>query len=217
MRFSTGLTCALAASLVLASAALAGPAPRARDVGVPFDGSPGPLDALTDVPGVEVGQVSLVAGNGPLKVGAGPVRTGVTVIFPRGHANLAQVYGGFFDLNGNGEMTGQAYLQDFGTVGGPIGLTNTNAIGQVYAAIQQWTQRRLPEASDPVVAETWDGRLNDIAGFHITAETATEALDAAKTGPVDEGDVGGGTGMVCFGFKGGIGTASRRVTIGEHT
>jgi D-aminopeptidase len=215
MRLSHCLTCGLAACLALASAALAGP--PARDLGVPFEGSPGPLDALTDVPGVEVGQVSIISGDGPLKVGAGPIRTGVTVIFPRGHANLVQVYGGFFDLNGNGEMTGQAYLQDFGVIGGPIGLTNTNAIGQVYAAIQQWTQRRLGEASDPVVAETWDGRLNDVEGFHVRPETALAALDAAKGGPVAEGNVGGGVGMVCFGFKGGIGTASRRVALHGRT
>jgi D-aminopeptidase len=207
------LTGGLALSLALATAALAAPAERARDLGVPFEGSPGPLDALTDVPGVEVGQISLIAGDGALEVGKGPVRTGVTVIFPRGHANLAPVYGGFFDLNGNGEMTGQAYLQDFGVISGPLGLTNTNAIGQVYAGIQQWTQRRLGEAADPVVAETWDGRLNDIEGFHVQPETAIEALDAAKGGPVEEGDVGGGVGMVCFGFKGGIGTASRRMAI----
>ena len=217
MRCSTTLNCALAAGLALASAALAGPAPRARDLGVPFEGTPGPLDAITDVAGVEVGQVSIIAGEGLLKVGQGPVRTGVTAIFPRGHANLAPVYGGFFDLNGNGEMTGQAYLQDFGTISGPIGVSNTNAIGQVYAAIQQWTQQRLPEAADPVVAETWDGRLNDIAGFHVRPETAIQALNAAKGGLVDEGDVGGGVGMICFGFKGGIGTASRRVTLRGHS
>ena len=215
MRLTRSLTCGLMASLGLTSAAVAGP--LARDLGVPFEGSPGPLDALTDVPSVEVGQVSIVSGNGPLTVGVGPIRTGVTVIFPRGHANLAQVYGGFFDLNGNGEMTGQAYLQDFGVIGGPIGLTNTNAIGQVYAGIQQWTQRRLGEAADPVVAETWDGRLNDVEGFHVRPEAALAALDAAKGGPVAEGNVGGGVGMVCFGFKGGIGTASRQIALHGHT
>jgi L-aminopeptidase/D-esterase-like protein len=140
----------------------------------------------------------------------------VTVIFPRGSANPNLVYGGFFDLNGNGEMTGQSYLQDFGVVEGPIGITNTNAIGQVYAGIQQWGQRRFGQATDPVVAETWDGELNDIGGFHVQPETAIAAIQAAKTGPVAEGNVGGGTGMRCFGFKGGIGTASRKVNLGDQ-
>ncbi len=207
--------------LLLAMLAIAAPAgaERARDLGIPFEGVPGPLDAITDVPGVEVGQVSLVAGAGPLKIGGGPVRTGVTVVFPRGRGDPAPVYGGWFDLNGNGEMTGIAYLQDFGVVQGPIGISNTNAIGQVYAGIQLWTQRRFGDAAVPVVAETWDGRLNDIKGFHVTADTAIAALEAARSGPVAEGNVGGGTGMVCFGFKGGIGTASRAVAAGagSHT
>jgi D-aminopeptidase len=190
---------------------------RARDLGIPFDGKPGPLNAITDVRGVEVGQVTLIAGDGALKVGTGPVRTGVTMIFPRGHANFRSVYGGFFDLNGNGEMTGRAYLEDYGIVQGPIGLSDTNAIGQVYAGIQQWNAKRFGFATWPVVAETWSGRLNDIDGFHVTSETTMAALDAAKPGPVEEGNVGGGTGMVCFGFKGGIGTASRVVSVGEKT
>jgi L-aminopeptidase/D-esterase-like protein len=181
---------------------------------VPFEGKPGPLNAITDVPGVEVGQATLVTGEGALKVGIGPVRTGVTAIFPRGRADPKAVHGGFFDLNGNGEMTGRAYLEDFGVVQGPIGITNTNGIGQVYAAIQQWTSKRFGTATWPVVAETWDGYLNDIEGFHVTAETANAALDAARPGTVEEGNVGGGTGMVCFGFKGGIGTASRVVSAG---
>ena len=179
---------------------------RARDLGVPFEGKPGPLNAITDVPGVEVGQKTLVEGQN--------VRTGVTVILPRGRTDPRPVHGGFFNLNGNGEMTGRAYLEDFGIVQGPIGITNSNAIGQVYAAIQQWTSKRFGEATWPVIAETWDGYLNDIEGFHVTAETAAAALDAAKPGAVEEGNVGGGTGMVCFGFKGGIGTASRIVVIG---
>lgn len=190
---------------------------RARDLGIPFEGKPGPLNAITDVPGVELGQKTLIASEGPLKVGAGPVRTGVTVVFPRGRADSRAVYGGFFDLNGNGEMTGRAYLEDFGVVQGPIGLSNSNAIGQVYAAIQQWTAKRFGNATWPVVAETWDGYLNDIEGFHVTTETATAALDAARPGPVEEGNFGGGTGMVCFGFKGGIGTSSRVVSIGGKT
>jgi D-aminopeptidase len=187
---------------------------RARDLGVPFEGKPGPLNAITDVPGVEVGQKTLIDGEGQLKVGTGPVRTGVTVVLPRGRTDGRAVYGGFFDLNGNGEMTGRAYLEDFGIVQGPIGITNTNAIGQVYAAIQMWTSKRFGNATWPVVAETWDGYLNDIEGFHVTAETATAALDTARPGAVEEGSVGGGTGMVCFGFKGGIGTSSRIVAIG---
>jgi L-aminopeptidase/D-esterase-like protein len=206
------------AVIILALVAQPALAQRARDLGVPFDGRPGPLDAITDVAGVEVGQVTLIAGEGALKVGTGPVRTGVTVVFPRGRALANKpVYGGFFDLNGNGEMTGRAYLEDFGIVQGPIGLTDTNAIGQVYIGIQQWSSRKFGSATWPVVAETFSGRLNDIEGFHVTSETAIAAQDAAKPGPVAEGNVGGGTGMVCFGFKGGIGTASRMVTVGDKS
>jgi L-aminopeptidase/D-esterase-like protein len=183
----------------------AGAVERARDLGVPFEGTQGPLNAITDVKGVEVGQVTLIQGK--------DVRTGVTMIFPRGHANATPVYGGYFDLNGNGEMTGQAYLQDFGVVHGPIGITNTNAIGDVYAGIQRWSHKAFGEATWPVVAETWDGTLNDLAGFHVKPDTAIAAAEAAKSGSVDEGNVGGGTGMVCFGFKGGIGTASRAITL----
>lgn len=190
---------------------------RARDLGVPFEGTPGPLNAITDVSGVEVGHKTLIAGEGALKVGVGPVRTGVTVVLPRGRADGRAVYGGFFDLNGNGEMTGRAYLEDFGIVQGPIGITNSNAIGHVYAGIQQWTSRKFGAATWPVVAETWDGYLNDIEGFHVTAKTATAALDGARGGPVEEGNVGGGTGMRCFGFKGGIGTASRIVSLKGKT
>jgi L-aminopeptidase/D-esterase-like protein len=187
---------------------------RARDLGVPFEGVPGPLNAITDVPGVEVGQATLISGEGPLVVGKGPVRSGVTVIFPRGHKNLKPVYGGYFNLNGNGEMTGLAYMQDFGIVSGPIGITSTNAIGHVYAGIQEWAVQHTGEAVYPVVAETWDGWQSDINGFHVRPETAKAALDAAKGGPVEEGVVGGGTGMHCFSFKGGIGTSSRAVTAG---
>ena len=179
---------------------------RARDLGIPFEGKPGPLNAITDVPGVEVGQKTLVEGAN--------VRTGVTAIFPRGHADARPVYGGYFTLNGNGETTGRAYLEDFGIVQGPIGITDTNAIGQVYAGIQQWSSKRFGSATWPVVAETWSGYLSDIEGFHVTSETAMAALEAAKPGAVEEGNVGGGTGMVCFGFKGGIGTASRVVSVG---
>lgn len=186
---------------------------RGRDLGIQFEGVTGPLNAITDVRGVEVGQKTLIEGEGPLKVGVGPIRTGVTVIFPRGKANPRPVYGGFFNLNGNGEMTGRAYLDDFGIVQGPIGITDTNGVGQVYAGIQQWNAKHFGSATWPVVAETWSGYLNDLEGFHVTAETALAALDKATNGPVEEGNVGGGTGMVCFGFKGGIGTASRIVSI----
>ena len=196
-----------------AVAAATGGVLRARALGVPFEGTPGPNNAITDVPGVEVGHVTHVSGDGPLKIGTGPIRTGVTVVLPRGRASADSVYGGFFDLNGNGELTGQAYLQDFGVVIGPIGISNTNAIGQVYAGIQQWTQDKFKLAATPVVAETWDGRLNDIGGFHVQPADAIAAIEAARPGPVAEGNVGGGTGMVCFGFKGGIGTASRKVSI----
>ena len=190
---------------------------RARDLGIPFEGTPGALNAISDVRGVEVGQTTLIEGEGPLKVGKGPVRTGVTVVFPRGRADPRPVYGGFFNLNGNGEMTGRAYLDDFGIVQGPIGLTDTNAVGQVYAGIQQWSSKHFGSATWPVVAETWSGRLSDLEGFHVTAQTAAAALDNARSGVVEEGNVGGGTGMVCFGFKGGIGTASRVVAVGAKT
>jgi L-aminopeptidase/D-esterase-like protein len=196
IRFVTLVAVALAAAQVDA---------RGRDLGIPFEGKPGPLNAITDIRGVEVGQVTLIEGQN--------VRTGVTAIFPRGHADKRPVYGGYFTLNGNGEMTGRAYLEDFGIVQGPIGLSDTNAVGQVYAGIQQWHAKKYGDATWPVVAETWSGYLNDIEGFHVTADAASKALDAAKAGPVEEGNVGGGTGMVCFGFKGGIGTASRVVSI----
>ena len=205
-------------ALALLALALASQADaRARDLGIPFEGKPGPLNAITDIRGVEVGQETLIEGEGALKVGIGPVRTGVTVIFPRGKTDARPVYGGFFNLNGNGEMTGRAYLDDFGIVQGPVGITDTNGVGQVYAGIQQWHAKHFGSATWPVVAETWSGYLSDLEGFHVKGETAAAALDAAKPGAVEEGNVGGGTGMVCFGFKGGIGTASRVVTIESRT
>jgi D-aminopeptidase len=208
---------ALFAGFLICGQANAAAAPmRARGLGVPFEGTPGPSNAITDVAGVEVGQVTRVSGGGRLVIGHGPIRTGVTVVLPRGRGSADSVYGGFFDLNGNGELTGVSYLQDFGVVIGPIGISNTNAIGQVYAGIQQWTQEKFHEASTPVVAETWDGRLNDIGGFHVQPADAVAAIEAARGGAVEEGNVGGGTGMVCFGFKGGIGTASRKVTVAGH-
>lgn len=187
--------------------------PRARDLGVPFDGKPGRLNAITDVAGVEVGQTTLIRGDGKLVVGEGPVRTGVTVVLPRGKANHAPVFAGWFSLNGNGEMTGTAWLDESGILDGPIALTNTHSVGVVRDAIIRWQVKHAtkPEVwwSLPVVAETWDGWLNDLNGFHVHPEHLFAALDGAKGGPVDEGGVGGGTGMICHEFKGGIGTASR--------
>jgi len=204
---------ALVLAFVFSTMADAAQPGRARDLGVPFEGTPGTWNAITDVPGVEVGQVTLIEGGGPLHVGQGPVRTGVTVVLPLGRGSDAPVSAGFFNLNGNGEMTAQSYLQDFGVAYGPIGISDTNAIGQVYAGIMQWTSRRFGSAIWPVVTETSDERLNDIEGFHVKTEHAIQAIESAKSGPVEEGNVGGGTGMGCFGFKGGIGTSSRSIHI----
>ena len=191
--------------------------PRARALGVPFDGTPGPLNAITDVTGVEVGQATIVAGRGPLIVGQGPVRTGVTAIFPRGKTNGDPVFGGWFTLNGNGEMTGTTWVEESGFLAGPVLITNTHSVGVVRDAVIEWLVHRgfQFDWSLPVVAETWDGALNDINGFHVTKQHAFQALDSARGGPVAEGSVGGGTGMICNQFKGGIGTASRRA--GDYT
>jgi len=202
----------------LVTAALAAPAPgadkpRARELGLAavIGGTPGALDAITDVAGVEVGHTTLIAGDGRLVVGKGPVRTGVTVVHPRGRANGDPVFGAWFTLNGNGEMTGTTWLQESGFLEGPVAITNTHSVGVVRDAIIQWQAERpgLQPWGLPVVAETWDGVLNDIGGFHVKPEHALAALDGARPGPVAEGNVGGGTGMVCHSFKGGIGTASR--------
>ena len=188
---------------------------RARDLGLDslIGGVPGPLDAITDVAGVEVGHTTLIAGSGRLIVGKGPVRTGVTVVHPRGRASSDPVFGAWFTLNGNGEMTGTTWLEESGILEGPIAITNTHSVGLVRDAILQWQVSRpgLQPWGLPVVAETYDGGLNDINGFHVKAEHVTQALDGARGGAVVEGNVGGGTGMRCHGFKGGIGTASRRV------
>jgi len=193
--------------------------PRARDLGVPFDGAPGPLNAITDVPGVTVGQVTLIE---DLPDGR-KVRTGVTAVLPRGRQSLdTPVYGAWFPLNGNGEMTGTAWLDESGQLEGPVMLTNTHSVGVVRDAVIAWRIRAGgPDASGywwslPVVAETWDGDLNDINGFHVRPEHAWRALDEASGGPVAEGNVGGGTGMICHEFKCGIGTASRRVVAGDQ-
>jgi D-aminopeptidase len=200
--------------LFLAStAALAQSQPRARALGVPFDGTPGPLDAITDVRGVEIGDTTLIRGEGKLIVGKGPIRTGVTIIFPRGRADADPVYAGWFSQNGNGEMTGTTWVEESGFLEGPIGITNTHSVGLVRDSIIAWSVQsgRLAQQpwSLPVVAETWDGYLNDINGFHVQQSDVFSALNSAQGGPVLEGDVGGGTGMVCYGFKGGDGTASR--------
>jgi D-aminopeptidase len=188
---------------------------RARDIGIALDGTPGPLDAITDVAGVEVGHTTIVRGEGALKTGSGPVRTGVTAIFPRGRRNLAPVFAGWFNLNGNGEMTGTAWIDDYALLLYPILLTNTNSVGTVRDAVIEWGRPRIVNDAFncclPVVAETWDGELSDIYGFHVTKQHVFAALEHAVPGPVPEGNVGGGTGMICLGFKGGIGTASRRL------
>ncbi len=192
--------------------------PRENDLHLPIGGTPGRLDAITDVAGIEVGHTTLIAGSGKLVVGKGPVRTGVTVIHPRGKDNADPVFGSWFTLNGNGEMTGTTWVQESGYLEGPIAITNTHSVGVVRDAIIRWEVSRKNVLQPwwlPVVAETYDGGLNDINGFHVTAEHAIAALDSAHGGPVKEGVVGGGTGMVCLGFKGGIGTASRVLTAEE--
>jgi D-aminopeptidase len=186
---------------------------RAREMGLSavIGGTPGSLDAITDVAGVEVGHTTLIAGSGRLDVGKGPVRTGVTIVHPRGRSSNDPVFAAWFTLNGNGEMTGTTWIRESGFLEGPIGITNTHSVGVVRDAILQWQAKRpgLQPWGLPVVAETYDGGLNDINGFHVTAAHTISALDGATTGKVVEGNVGGGTGMTCHGFKGGIGTASR--------
>ncbi len=185
---------------------------RARDFGVPVDGSPGQFNAITDVPGVEVGSTTLIRGEGPLKVGEGPVRTGVTVVLPRGANSTDPVYAGWFSLNGNGEMTGTTWVEESGFLEGPVAITNTHSVGVVRDSMIAWGLQHGALAQPwalPVVAETWDGYLNDLNGFHVKKDDVYAALDSAKSGPVAEGNTGGGTGMVCYGFKGGTGTASR--------
>src|SRR6266436_1405811 len=193
---------------------------RARDIGIPLEGTPGKFNSITDVAGVEAGYTTLISGEGALKVGEGPVRTGVTAILPRGHASLNDpVYAGFFSLNGNGEMTGTAWLEESGFLEGPIIITNTHSVGVARDAVIAW--RIKHGAADktgywwslPVVAETWDGWLNDINGFHVKPDDVWHALDSAHGGAIEEGSVGGGTGMICYEFKGGNGTASRVVSV----
>jgi D-aminopeptidase len=191
--------------------------PRARDLGVPFDGTPGPLNAITDVTGVEVGHTTLISGSGKLVVDSGPVRTGVTAILPRGKQSTDQVFAGWFSLNGNGEMTGTTWVEESGFLEGPVMITNTHSVGTVRDSVIAWrVEHGRPAESEywwslPVVAETYDGFLNDTNGFHVKKQHVFAALDTATAGSVPEGNVGGGTGMICYEFKGGIGTASRRI------
>jgi D-aminopeptidase len=196
--------------------------PRARGLGIPFDGAPGPFNAITDVPGVLVGHTTLISGEGRLQVGKGPVRTGVTAVLPRGKDSMNDaVFAGWFSQNGNGEMTGTTWVEESGFLEGPVMITNTHSVGVVRDAVVQWRVahgHRDPTGfwwSLPVVAETWDGWLNDINGFHVKPEHAFHAIDSAHGNYVEEGAVGGGTGMVCNGFKGGIGSSSRKLEAKE--
>jgi D-aminopeptidase len=214
----------VACCVILAAAPIAGAqgtkfehAVRARDLGVPFEGTPGPLDSITDVKGVEVGYRTLTSGEGKLVVGTGPVRTGVTAVFPRGTNSVDPVFAGWFTENGNGEMTGTTWVEESGFLYGPVMITNTHSVGVVRDSVIAWQLQHGPSLpledwwSLPVVAETWDGYLNDINGFHVKAEDADAAMRDAHGGPIAEGNVGGGTGMICFEFKGGTGTASRQL------
>lgn len=215
-------TLALSA-LVATAVAVEAQSPRARDLGVPFEGTPGALNAITDVAGVEVGHTTLVRGSGRKVVGQGPVRTGVTAVWPRGNDTPDPVFAAWFSLNGDGEMTGTTWVEDSGLLEGPVMITNTLNVGIVHHAVVRWGATRSVDyagggyppwlASLPVVAETWDGTLNDILGQHVTVDDALAAMDGAVGGTVVEGNVGGGTGMICHRFKGGIGTSSRVVEI----
>jgi D-aminopeptidase len=205
--------------LVISAVAQQKPKPRARDLGIPFDGTTGKNNSITDVPGIQVGYSTLIKDTGKLVYGKGPVRTGVTVILPKGKTD-GSYPAAWFSLNGDGEMTGLPYIEDYGTGYGPIGITNTNSVGTVRDAIGQWSFKNFSKGDFidfsfglPVVAETWDGMLNDINGFHVQKEHVWRALDSAKSGLIAEGNVGGGTGMALYGFKGGSGTASRTFKI----
>jgi len=193
---------------------------RARALGIPFQGEPGRDNAITDVVGVEVGYRTLIRGHGPLVVGQGPVRTGVTAIHPRGRVGAGlPVFAGVHSLNGNGEMTGFVWIEEAGRTELPIVITNTHSVGLARDAVIKWMLARHPtrlaEWALPVAAETFDGVLNDINGFHLTDEDVFAALDDADSGALDEGSVGGGTGMICYQWKGGSGTASRNVALGH--
>ncbi len=208
LSLATGIT-APAQNVSTSASAVA----RARDLGVPFDGTPGPMNAITDVSGVEVGFKTLISGEGRLVLGKGPVRTGVTAILPRGKNSTKSVFAGYFAGNGNGDMTGTHWIEESGVLETPILITNTGSVGVVRDAAVAWMvrQNHYGEFWYPVTAETADWPLNDIKGQHVTAQDAWDALDGARGGPVSEGNVGGGTGMVCNGFKGGTGTSSRKL------
>ncbi len=191
---------------------------RARGLGVPLEGRPGPHNAITDVAGVEVGYTTLIEGSGRLAIGRGPVRTGVTALLPRGKGGAdVPAFAGLFSLNGNGELTGSHWVEESGQLEGPITLTNTFSCGIARDATVRWQAERYPHLVHawglPVAGETWDGELNDIAGFHLRTEHVLQAIDGAAGGPLELGSLGGGTGMICYGFKGGNGSASRLVPI----
>lgn len=194
---------------------------RARDLGIPFTGATGRYNAITDVPGVEVGYATLIRGTGAWQRGEGPVRTGVTIILPKGKTSESY-NAGYFIFNGDGELTGLPYIHDYGRQGGPIGITNTNSVGAVRDAIGQWQYERFGGGSPtdfsfglPVVGETWDGFLNDINGYHVKKEHVFAAINSAASGRIAEGSVGGGTGMMSYYLKAGTGTSSRTITIGS--
>jgi D-aminopeptidase len=217
-RFCAALVLCIATVPILSAQASSPAKPRARDLGVPFDGTPGPLNGITDVSGVTVGHTTLISGEGKLQVGKGPVRTGVTAVLPRGKDSMNNpVFAGWWSLNGNGEMTGTTWVEESGFLEGPVMITNTHSVGVVRDAVIHWrVSHGQPDPTGywwslPVVAETFDGWLNDINGFHVKPEHALDAIDTAASGLVQEGNVGGGTGMICNGFKGGIGTASRKI------
>ncbi|MCE3283803.1 MAG: L-aminopeptidase/D-esterase [Steroidobacteraceae bacterium] len=227
MKIGPGITHCVAmatfGAVFAAGTASAAERTRARDLGIPFAGRTGPLNAITDVAGVEVGYTTLVEGDGALQVGKGPVRTGVTAILPRGRKGVSGVFGAYAVGNGNGEMTGTIWIEESGIVGTPICITNTHSVGVVRDAVIDWMIRNGGTEQLwglPVVAETWDGYLNDLNGFHVKPQHVFGALDGARGGPIAEGNVGGGTGMHTFEFKGGTGTSSRLVRIkdvGDYT
>ena len=198
--------------------------PRARDLGIPFVGTPGAFNAITDVQGVEVGYSTIITGKGENTVGNGPVRTGVTAIFPRGKAKkFSPVYANWYSLNGNGEMTGTTWVTESGFLETPIMITNTNSVGVVRDAVLKWyVDTDWYSGEDwwytyPVVAETYDGFLNDIYGFHVKEKHVLEAIENSSSGQIAEGNIGGGTGMMCLGFKGGTGTSSRVLKIKDSS
>jgi len=203
--------------ILLISISFAQVKPRARDLGIPFNGTPGKYNAITDVAGVEVGYKTLIEGSGALVRGKGPVRTGVTAIFPKGKGSLDRVFAAWYTLNGNGEMTGTTWVKESGGLGSPVLITNTHSVGIVRDAVIEWYMKKVKgsdysgDISLPVVAETWDGFLNDINGFHVKKEHVFEAMESAAGGPIKEGNVGGGTGMIVHQFKGGTGTSSRKL------